>query len=88
MEEKDLRARDTQFLGFAELLFSDLPWGDINIDMEQEGWKERWKQLIAQRAYDLVKYAVSCTSDYVDEWIGDIPDLTEWPDREEKQTDE
>lgn len=56
--------RDTQFKGFAEALFEDLGWDDINIDMSKNGWEERWMTTIAQRAFDLVEHACKIHHDY------------------------
>lgn len=79
--------RDTQFKGFAEALFEDLPWNEINIDMERPGWQERWELCIARRAYDLVQHALSNEKLH---WypleeisVSDIPDLIEWPKEQE-----
>lgn len=75
--------RDTQFAGFAELLWKEL----IATDAERYGDQQR--ELIAQRAYDLVKHTTSYIGDCVanvfasvDEVVGMIPDLVEWPEQE------
>jgi hypothetical protein len=71
--------RDTRLTGFAELLFYALPWGDINIDMEAEGWEERWMATIAQRAYDLACHVATQTIQSAHGDMSKIPDMTEWP---------
>lgn len=86
--------RDTQFKGFAEALFCDLPWHDINIDMDTDGWEDRWEALIARRAYDLVAHIIRNLNDleprqsiltqeeadrYHDELLAGLPDLPELP---------
>jgi len=78
--------RDTQFLGFAELLFDNLPWNDINIDMEFPGWEDRWKTNIAQRSYDLVQHTLNMVTfiqfacenaQNIQDIIGLVPDMEE-----------
>lgn len=87
--------RDKQFMKAAELLFDNLPWGDINIDMEAKGWEDRWQQVIAQRLYDFALHVMSNTSEYAaakmeanlmtaEDWIYLMPDLKEWPKVEEE----
>lgn len=78
--------RDTQFAGFAQKLFDDLPWDDINIDMERSGWEDRWMERIARRAYDLVEHVCWHISDAESDgrltekaMLDRVPDLTELP---------
>lgn len=83
--------RETQFQGFAKLLFDELPWNDIDILDAANRWEERWKAHIARRAYDLVEHVVKSQAQGVDliwkndrEWIAErmqpIPDLDKWPE--------
>lgn len=85
--------RDTHFLGFAELLtteieaLDDLTVPGTDLYLSYGHWKERVIQIIAQRAYDLLFHAVKHSlpypqSDRVVEHIvlSHIPDLTQWPE--------
>lgn len=92
-------SRDTQFAGFAEALFENLPWNEINIDMEWPGWQEKWELYIARRAYDLVEHSFSGVREFQphatilsdeeekryirDNVMPQIPDLTELPKEQE-----
>lgn len=83
--------RDTHFTGFADALFYALDWNDINIDMENDGWEDRWKQIIARRAYDLVGHTIEST-EHIDldrlstgEHITRIPDMPVLPSEPEEQ---
>lgn len=62
---------DTKFSRAAELLFDDLPWDDINIDMEKRGWEARWKICIAQWVYDIVRHALYCNGIAISYWPGE-----------------
>lgn len=70
--------RDTQFAGFAELLSNELRGWELS--------KPDVKQIIARRAYDLVRHTIECTSHIdldrltSDEHTLRIPDLTTWPE--------
>jgi hypothetical protein len=95
-QEKTIMAeneRDTHFALFAEShylelsdLFSQMYACQILNDHSGED-QARYdiKELLAQRAYDLV-YHASChitesmTHWYADDMVSEIPDLTEWPD--------
>ncbi len=79
--------RDTHFKQFAEMLFEEFPWSfDICIESSEDGWEERWKQLIARRAYDLVVHTLSNTEHInldrltEEEHAARIPDMVEWPE--------
>jgi hypothetical protein len=68
-----------QFLGYAQALFNDLNWDEINIDMEPEGWENRWILRMAQRAYDFAEHVL------LNMPVGSIdveraPDLSELPE--------
>lgn len=83
--------RDTQFAGFARLLYDELArnvlatsytsWSDF------EAFKQEQSQIIARRAYDLVNHVLSNEKLqwYPIEEISmrDIPDLKEWPKESE-----
>jgi hypothetical protein len=78
--------RDTQFAGFATLLFEELKNTEAFeiVDAEQfwgGNLKAEVQRIIAQRAYDLVKYILSAASGQtnIDEVMPFIPDMTEWP---------
>ena len=47
--------RDTQFAGFAKLLFDELP--EQNSDFHPN-WEEETMKIIARRAYDLAVYVI------------------------------
>ncbi len=47
--------RDTQFAGFAKLLFDELP--EQNSDFHPN-WEEETMKVIARRAYDLAVYVI------------------------------
>jgi hypothetical protein len=88
--------RNEHFKGFAKLLFDELDkrpkeiWfgfspGDHKLPSDYE---QIVKEIIAQRAYDLVSFASECINDKQLEegmrltpeyMIECIPDLTEWP---------
>ena len=82
--------RDTQFTGFADLLLKEMlnqregRWIDFNEDDKE------YAVIVAQRAYDLVEHAILSMSPIAfqsyeyDEIIHSIPDMTEWPEREER----
>jgi hypothetical protein len=55
--------RNTQFLGYAQALFDSLDQSEINIDMEVDGWENRWILRIAQRSYDLVTHVCDAVDD-------------------------
>lgn len=74
--------RDTHFAGFAQALFDDLNWNDINIDMEHNGWEERWITTIAQRAYDLACHVATHTILSAHGDMSKIPDLPTLPMQE------
>lgn len=73
-------SRDTQFAGFASLLFDDLPWEDINIDMERKGWEDRWLLYIAQSAYDFACHVCEETigGGTPEKVINGISDMIAW----------
>lgn len=75
--------RDTQFTGFAELLVDSLPWKDLWIEAEAEGWEERWKTVAAQCLYDFACHVSMHTILSAHGDMNKIPDMTEWPEREE-----
>lgn len=72
--------QDEQFKDFAENVFDSLPWDDVNMDMEKEGWEDRAKLKIAQKAYQLVQHTLdNATGIYDKDVIYDvsaIPDFT------------
>jgi hypothetical protein len=80
--------RNTQFQGFAKLLFDELQ------AIQAEGLNENWnnidvyrrqREAIARRVYDLVKHAVLHFDERVCDMCGfedavkDIPDMAELP---------
>lgn len=75
--------RDTQFLGFARLLFRELTGVDDTFEYPVP------ERLIAQRAYDLAYHVLEHTLETVEHkeplfqpvkyYMPDIPDLTSWP---------
>ena len=96
-------ARDTQFAGFAKLLWDELveQRGYVDVDAYWDDGIDpiNYRQIIARRAYDLVKHTMielSCQGalDFRDpdfdkyeyragEMVEIIPDMTEWPREEE-----
>jgi hypothetical protein len=61
-------SRDTQFAKFAELLFDELlTSGRVYIDTSNEYWRDEWKEIIAQRVYDLSQHSVGYTLEYLHE---------------------
>lgn len=84
--------RDTQFLGFAQLLIPEIDevigavteWGvEHDIDDEAKVAQElysRWRTLIAQRAYDLACHVATTTLTVAHGDMSKIPDLTQWPE--------
>jgi hypothetical protein len=89
--------RDTHFLGFAKLLYDEI--GKLDTSMIQRlgdysSFDVEAKKLIAQFAYDLGKYVYNHTTASAmiifDGFIvvielDDIPDLTQWPTKDELQ---
>jgi len=89
--------RDMHFQRFAKLLWDELMmmsggnygWIDVSDDGLDSELIEKYKTLIAQRAYDLVVHcfqnAPTATLEHanlrigMDEEMQYIPDLTEWP---------
>lgn len=74
--------RDTHFTSFAELLRRDLsevidePLVNSSANFEEFNQKiTHLKQIIAERAYDLVYYSQQFMPG-----IENIPDMTEWPE--------
>lgn len=76
MSEQPQNARDTQFAGFAKLLINDLMQANSSDDRAKK------EQVIARRAYDLVKHTIRelqyDDDRYSDDWTQKIPDMTEW----------
>jgi len=84
--------RDTQFAGFAKLLWEELlelrgrGYIDVANDMMDEEWNAEYRQIIARRAYDLVGHALENIDPNdldrlsPDERVLKMPDLTEWPE--------
>jgi hypothetical protein len=60
--------RDTQFTGFAKLLFDELYNNDdMFFDTADPHWHEEWQKVIARRAYDLSQHTVGYCLDYLHE---------------------
>src|SRR2546429_8863276 len=85
-------ARDTQFSGFAKLLFDELSErglvaivnkifkGPADLLMQaQEEVNQLTQKIIAQRAYDLVAHVLFDHEALEDISVEEITDLTEWP---------
>lgn len=72
-------ARDTQFAGFAELLWREL----IEADETTHGMEQQRR--IARRAYDLVYHAMQTpqSAASTEEVVRMVPDMTEWPKEQE-----
>lgn len=73
--------RDTQFAGFAKLLFDELP--DVPDGSDVDEWSTACEQVIARRAYDLVGHVLGTEKV---QWraleeirMSDISDMTELP---------
>lgn len=80
-EDKGAHTRDTQFAGFAKLLFDELYVSDdIWFDATHEGWKEHWQTIIAQRTYDFAAHTATHTILTAHGDMRKIPDMTEWPE--------
>lgn len=88
-----MSVRDTRFLGFAALLWDELHTLYLadtadKTDPEHEEMRARYeqmdKQLIARRAYDLVKHTLDNIWEVHNPeiLIGKTPDLTAWPEDE------
>lgn len=88
--------RDTQFSGFAALLWTDISQGlsffDFGLSAEQQASIDTaMKKMIAERAYDLVDHTVcwiepidyQCHENPCEVILKTIPDLTIWPERDE-----
>lgn len=77
-----MNERSTKFAGFAKLLQDDLAHSGYDEIGYRSG--ETTKRIIAERAYDLVRHAISSIGPYhldvltTEETIEDIPDLTAW----------
>ena len=75
--------RDTQFAGFAKMLWQELYH---EIDWQQDSG-EGVEQIIARRAYDLVSHTLLNTGPMMldcyshEEQVAAIPDMTTWPER-------
>jgi hypothetical protein len=98
MSDEPYLARDTQFIGFAKLLFEELKpdlallLAEIQINKGGgiEAAEEIIKQHLAQRAYDFMKYMMGIMPYLVnnaniptlDAVMQYIPDMTEWPKEE------
>lgn len=89
--------RDVHFLGFADLLASEIEAlddltipGTDHLYLSYGHWKERVRQIIAQRAYDLSCHVVEMLNGYDLEYetghhsyaeiVSRISDLTQWPE--------
>ena len=86
--------RDTHFAGFAKVLFDELlsvDAGRIDIssyNQMDDAMIDRYRLIITQRSYDLVKHAIEEDSD-VPQWmltnrkkhVADVPDVTAWPEQ-------
>lgn len=76
--------RDTQFAGFARLLWDDLinvddrGWIDVCSDGMDDEEIAHYRHIITQRTYDLLKEGMKYLHDYMPD-ISDIPDMTAWP---------
>ncbi len=93
--------RDTQFAGFAKLLWREMLDLKGYID-ESDSWiygdneSPEYELLLAQRAYDLAVHVLE-HADTEEFWGGyvqsrpsavrDIPDLTQWPESPPSQPD-
>lgn len=83
--------RDTQFVGFANLLMQEIDeqvgivtkWGiEHDIDDETKIGKElysRWQSVIARRAYDLVQHTLNYGGNEIEVIPEGIPDMHKWP---------
>lgn len=74
-------SRDTQFAGFAARLLQELLDQGAYVAISEwatGGDSFKSEQLIAQRAYDLVRHTVSETTGSTD--ISHVPDMTAWPE--------
>ncbi len=83
--------RNTHFQGFADLLFPEVSKlfltlyariSELRPIEEIDAVEDGIKILLAQRGYDLVYHS----REYSQELIREIPDLTAWPEYEEKQS--
>jgi hypothetical protein len=74
--------RDIHFQGFAKLLWDELlnankhGYIDVSDDLMDEEWNDKYQQIIAQRAYDLMEHIMLYAP------AAPVPDLTEWPPTE------
>lgn len=74
-------SRDDQFAGFASRLLQELLDQGAYVAISEwatGGDSFKSEQLIAQRAYDLVRHTVSETTGSAD--ISHVPDMTTWPE--------
>ncbi len=81
--------RDTQFAGFAKLLWDELPIEpeDDELSAAYDAWSDACEQIIARRAYDFAYHvvrkviAMECTAEFViRSELHEVPDLTTWPE--------
>jgi hypothetical protein len=84
-------ARDTQFAGFAKLLFEELKqysYDDAMSPHDDQSWEDQIKrhddgaiQIMTQRAYDLVYHAHQTpqSAASTEEVVRMVPDITAWP---------
>lgn len=83
--------RDTHFQGFAKLFADELDQIDLVI-MKRRDWQQQARQLITQRAYDLIRHTIEYvkTEVYYGNFVtwadaSDIPDLTQRPEERERE---
>jgi len=84
--ETPTHPRDTQFAGFAKLLYPELGYLFAalysarlqNDERRVEQATQAIKTRIARRTYDLVKNGMKYIHDWMPD-ISDIPDITAWP---------
>lgn len=79
--------RDTQFAGYAALLIDHLPWEDLLIEGEEEGWQDRWVTVAAQGLYDFACHVVTHMLLSAQGDMSSVPDRTEWPKEIESTPD-
>jgi hypothetical protein len=87
----DKNSRDTQFQGFAKLLWDELVsangggYIDVNTDFDDGIDPTNYRGIITRRAYDLAFHAAlridekDCDVLGFEKAVRNIPDITEWP---------
>ena len=83
-----MSGRDTQFAGFAKLLWDDLinanglGYIDVSTDFDDGIGPTNYQLIIAQRAHDLSMHILKQTMGFSSISLSSDTDMTEWPEQE------